>query len=513
MVEIFRFSFLNRNTLEVQGDKYVFNTDGTTEGRVTDGKFNVKFHLTLPTGREMSGNIEREARLKQDAGTGNLLISLKDILPNKKTRSLVVTGTLTDANMRARLFDLVHKMTYTDFDGRDIVLTSQFKNLPKGEFKTGLAELNLRGKMLPEVIDLKISADEYCHEHAIYSASAKYGGQFNFNINGNYYVGSGKKPTTYDVKTVINVPNTQIKSASLQSNGKFVIAQSETDSCEGQFKVTGTLNDKVFAVDTTVKGNAKSGSGNLKFNVPDMEPFSADGTYTMNIEEVNGDGKGTLNVHYGKDKTITVTTDVKVAGGGDDVAVQVGLKTPFDNAKNVDFTFKQVSLPPILHSLINCNSNMKNFQVTTGTSNSMRAEMKADDRRYALVSHTSFTTVNPKVDVMITYPNHPDVKFFFEMHNLGDNKYNAKLNMENFGDFNFISSAEGSFQSVENYNFVLDVDSPKMQIDKVHVELNSKKGGKGVEFKATENGKNIVSGSADFTMQDQNGKMEITGQR
>src|ERR1700755_2047875 len=105
--------------------------------------------------------------------------------------------------------------------------------------------------------------------------------------------------------------------------------------------------------------------------------------------------------------------------------------------------------------------------------------MKADDKRYALVSQTSFISTNPKVDVILTYPNHPDVKFFFEMHNLGDYKYNGKLNMENFGDFNFISSAEGTFQSMENYNLVLDIDSPKIQINKVHVEMNSKKGGKG----------------------------------
>lgn len=292
----------------------------------------------------MSGNVEREARLKQEVGNGNLLISLKDILPNKKTRSMVVTGKLSDANIQSKLFNLVHKITFTDFDGRDVVLSTNFKNVPKGEYRNGAAELNVRGSKLPEVIDLKISADEYCHEHAVYSASAKYGGQFNFNINGNYYVGTGKKPTTYDVKTTLNVPNTKIKTATLQSNGKFLVPQNPTDAYEGQFKVTGTLNDKVFSADTTLKGNSESGSGNLKFNVPDMDPFSAEGSYTLNIEnDVNGDGKGKLDVHYGKGQTVSVSTDVKVAAGGDDIAVQVGLKTPFDNAKNVDFSFKQVS--------------------------------------------------------------------------------------------------------------------------------------------------------------------------
>lgn len=287
--------------------------------------------------------MEREARLKQDIGSANLFVSLKDILPNKKTRSFVATGTLSNANIRKRLFDLVHKVTYTDFDGRDIVLNSHFKNVPKGEYKNGAAELNLSGSMLPEVIDLQISADEYCHEHAVYTASAKYGPQFNVKINGNYYVGGGTKPTTYDVKATVNVPNTQVQSATLQSNGKFVLPQTETDLYEGQFKVTGALNNKAFSVDTTLKGNGKVGSGNLKFNVPDMDPFSADGTYTLNGDEVNFDGKGTLNVHYGKGQAVVASTDFKVAGGGDDVAVQVGLKTPFDNAKNVDFTFKQVS--------------------------------------------------------------------------------------------------------------------------------------------------------------------------
>lgn len=298
----------------------------------------------------MSGNIQREMRLKQDIATGNIQVAFKDILPNKKTRSFVLTGTLTDGDLRAKLFNLVHKVTYTDFDGRDVILSSQFKNLPKGKYKNGAAELNLRGSLLPEVIDFKISADEYCPIHAIYSASAKYGGQFNININGNYYVGGNHyvgvatKPTTYDVKTVINVPNTQIKSINLHSNGKFMTPQTDDDVYEGQFKVTGTLNDKVLAIDTTLKGNGKVGSGNLNFNVPDVEPFSADGTYSLNIQETDGDGKGTLNIHYSKGKTVAISTDVKVAGGGNDVSIQVGLKTPFDNAKDVDFTYKRVSL-------------------------------------------------------------------------------------------------------------------------------------------------------------------------
>ncbi|KAJ6644415.1 Apolipophorin [Pseudolycoriella hygida] len=484
-------SFDSKNTVEVQGEKYTFNSEGSRTGRMIDGKSNLKYQLTLPNGRELSGAFDRDTRLDQDISNGKMQISLKDLLPTKKTRTLLVTGTLTDSNLRTGIFDLVHKITYTDFDGRDLVLASQFKHVPKGEFKSGLAELNLRGTLLPEVLDFKISADEYCKEHAIYSASAKYGGQFNYNINGNYYVGGGTKPTTYDVKTVINIPNTDIKSINFQSNGKFVAPETETDPYDAQFKVSGTLNNKVFAIDSTVKGNNKSGSGNLNINVPDMEPFSTHGSYTSNIGDADSDIKGNFNLNYGKGKTFAITTDSKVAGGGNDVDISIGLKTPFEQGKNVDFSFKQVSA-------VNLNT--------------MRAEMKADDKKYTLATVTSFTATNPKIDVVFTSTGQPDARFMFELNNLGDAKYNSKLNLENFGEFNFASSVDGSFQSVENYHFVFDIDSPKIHINKIHGELNSKKSGKGIEMKITENGKNLISGNADFTVQDQNGKMEIGGQ-
>lgn len=84
--------------------------------------------------------------------------------------------------------------------------------------------------------------------------------------------------------------------------------------------------------------------------------------------------------------------------------------------------------------------------------------------------------------------------------------------MQNIGDFYLTGDSEILFQSIENFYLISDIDSPKLKLNKVHVDVRSKSnaGAKGIEFKATSDNKNIISGSADYTIK-HDGKTEIEG--
>lgn len=87
------------------------------------------------------------------------------------------------------------------------------------------------------------------------------------------------------------------------------------------------------------------------------------------------------------------------------------------------------------------------------------------------------------------------------------------MQIENFGDFYFTGNGETLFQSIENFYFTIDVDSPKLKLNNVHADVRSKNsatGAKGIEFKASANNKNIISGAADYSIK-HDGKTEIEG--
>lgn len=333
-------NFNTQNTLDIQSEKYQFNGEGQRDGSIDEGKMNSKFALILPSKREFGAEFEREVNLKAPKATGKARIKLVDTMPDRKFRSVSVDSKLTDGDYKAKLFQYFVIVEYVDLNGKNVVLDTNFKHLPNGHFKVAAAAVTVRGSLLSEVIDLLISADEYCPEHAVYRATAKYGGQLNANINGNYYVGGRGKPGTYEFNAQVNIPNTKIKSIRLQSNAKYLAPQTADGLYEGQFKVSGSLDDKTLSLDTTAKGNGKHGSGNININLPETDPISAEGSYSFEgDEETEIHSTVSLKCQYGKGKLVKVSGDLKRTPGKE-ATFHGQLQTPLEQAKIIDITYK-----------------------------------------------------------------------------------------------------------------------------------------------------------------------------
>lgn len=487
-------SFDSKNKLEIFSEKYEFNVQGAQTGPVTDGTTNGKFSLTLPTGRQLSGDIKREVNSKDEKkSTGSVVANLYDKLPGGKQQTLALTGSLKDGDFKARFFDMVHNLKFTNFEGKDIDVQLDTKHQPAGHFKTAAFHVKVRGSLVPQVSELAVDLDEYCENHAVYRVGGKYGNDFDGEVSGNYHVGKPGKAHTHEVKGKVNIPQAPIKSLAVESKGSYLEPEGDNGLFAVEYAGSFGYNDKVIVLTTTAKGNTNHGTGNLKLNLPDADPFAAEGSYNYEGKE---DGpiatKGSFKVTYGKGKTVEFNGDAK-ATGAEDVAVHATLKTDFEKAKNVDLTFKHV----------------KSGEHAYNT----KLNLVADDKAYSVDNAVVLSESSPSVDFNLGYPG-KTVKVYGGFKLLSDRAFKADAKVQNFGDFNLDANVEANYQSYETFYAKAFVDAPKLNANKVSVELHSKPGnsGKGVEFKASSDGKNILSGYADYSVKEQGKTTIIEGQ-
>jgi hypothetical protein len=281
--------FDSKNNFEVLSEKYSLNMFGQQTGPVNDGTIKGKFELGLPTGRQISGDFNREVHMKGDTGNGNVDFRVADKLPNKKSRSFAMSGKFVGDDLKAKHFDLTHQLKYNDFDGKNLVVDMHNKHFAKSPGKNSFAgQISASGSLMAQPTEFKVVIDEYTDSNAVYNFVAKYGNQMSGNVAGSYDMGGRGKPSSHEFKASVNVPQTKLEKLEFESTGNFL--QSETDAKLVEFKYLGrvAVNNKEVKVDTNGKGNGQAGSGSFKLSLPDQQPISAEGGYVF---EEGNEGK------------------------------------------------------------------------------------------------------------------------------------------------------------------------------------------------------------------------------
>lgn len=227
-------SINSKNEVEVFSERYSFNVDASNEGTFTDGKQKGSAEVQLPTGRKLSFNADRDVKLSKDGkGSGSFHLTSTDELPNKQTRQAVVDMKVNDLSPKAGFFDFVGSMKYRAYDNKDLKVQVSAKNLQKGHYSTASGSLQVDGALAPEVAVIKINLDEYCENHAIYSASGKYGQVGDIDINGKFYAAKENRPHSHDFNGVLNMPKTKMQKLTVTSNGQLT----EPADAEGAYIV------------------------------------------------------------------------------------------------------------------------------------------------------------------------------------------------------------------------------------------------------------------------------------
>ena len=140
-------------------------------------------------------------------------------------------------------------------------------------------------------------------------------------------------------------------------------------------------------------------------------------------------------------------------------------------------------------------------------------EVNIDEKQYKETMVFVLSDRTPSIDIVYNVHGYPEAKFNAALNRLADQKLQGKLLMENFGDFSFVGTGEIHYGSIETFYLTLNMDSDKLKLNKINIQIRTKpsSGGKGIEFTATTDNKNIVSGSADYTVKE-SGKTVIEGQ-
>uniref|UniRef100_A0A2M3ZDY1 Putative apolipophorins n=1 Tax=Anopheles braziliensis TaxID=58242 RepID=A0A2M3ZDY1_9DIPT len=483
-------NFDSKNKVEVFSEKYELNVQGQGNPRGVDGTFTTKFALVLPTGRQFGGDFKRDISTKDEKKNGKMVTNLYDKQPGGKQRTLQVTGTLKDADFRAKLFDALHNVQYTDLDGQTVVVDVTLKHVPAGNYKAAAGSVKLSGTLLPQPAELSLNIDEYCEHHAKYRVGGKYGADFGSTVNGYYHIGGHGKPATHQLDVAVTAPGYKL---GVVSNGKFLHPEADDGVYDIDYNGSIDYNGQKASVATQAKGNLNRGNGNLKLNLPNIDPIAAEGSYTYDAKD---DGalatNGALKVTYGQGKTFDFTGSAKVPSA-DDVQVHVTLKSDFENVRSVDVTFKHAK--------------------SSESAYNTKLLVTADGKKYSVENAVVTLESNPSVDFTLGYPG-KTVKVYGSYKTLGHSAFKAEAKVQNLADFDLEANVEGNFDSYQTFYFKLYGDAPKLNANKLTVEVNAKPGanGKGVNFRASEGGKDILSGFADYSIKEQGKSTVIEGQ-
>lgn len=485
------------NEININGEKYQFEIDATRSGDYKIGKQNGKFVLRLPTQREIAGVLSRQTDFRSPKASGHGNIKLTDTVNQggRKVRSFELDATLKDGNREQRLFDIVHKLTVTDFDGKQIVVDSHVNHLPKGEFKSALAAVKLSGS-IPQPVEFTVAIKEYCAIHAVFSNNFKYGNTASLDLNGDYYVGEvGVKPTTFKLNGEVAIPQSKLKQLSFDTRGSLKYPNLKTDpngKFDYDFKFNAKLNEKNAAVDTKGKFGKNGGDLSLNVKLPETEPFAVDIDYNHDAQPEQYHGVGNVQVRYGNGKNIKFSGDGKVIEGKE-ISYHGSINTPYEKAKTIAVSFKS--------------------QKKDDNSYVLEAGLDIDDKKYKLSNAVVVSQLNPSFSLDVYYPQDKHSKIAIVTNRVGDHKYKLSVHLENINNFHLNSDVELSYYSFENFGLVIDLDAPAWKANKLHIDIHTKQNGnnKGIEFVATEQNKNIISGMADYSVKQEKGKTTIEG--
>lgn len=494
----------SKNKLTLFADTYELNFDVKRTGDQTKrGTLDGKFLVRSPTEREISGSITRNIDLEAAKPTGHGTVKLIDTIKagGHKSRSIELDAVLRDGNMKAYLFDALHTLTLTDFDGKNIIVEHVTKHMPAGDFKTASMSLKVKGSKLPNPFEFLISADEYCPVHAKYRAALKHG-DIHLNLNGDYAVGErGVKPSTYKIKGAAAIPQTKLKQLSFESSGslKQPAVNDQNAKYEYELKLKGNLNDQELTFATNGETNERSGKTSLNVKLPDVEPLSVDVNFNQNglwlqsnDENAVQTAQGGVTVNYGNGKVIQFSGDVKLTPEKQAV-IKANVRTPYEQAKNIDFS-------------INAEKKSDNEYASV-------FELTVDGKKWKLEEAFVVSKHSPSLKIDLWYPPNHHSEINLAVSRLADRKHKGTVRILNVNGFSLTGDAEVTYQNIENFNLLVDIDSAALKANKLHIEVTTKQnaGAKSVEFRASENAKNIISGHADYTVKEERGKTTIDG--
>ncbi|CAB3232890.1 unnamed protein product [Arctia plantaginis] len=484
-----KFEYNNRKFELNVHQEGVFDTVGKTNGLV---------ELVLPEGRCLTFKLNRDITNSNGNYNGVAEMVISDASKRGAADSSIsYKGKVTNANWDKEIFDYQGLIEVKLKDGRKLSDNFAFKRVPEGDKFKFEGKVEVTGNLIPKPIALSgfyIDTDSITNSDDKYRLKASYGDDTNFELFGVFvakFLENGENKYVNDYTVTIRLPFEKAHDLKWVNTVVYVRPDGK-DEIEYTLIELMQINSDVYKIDANGKGSAETGYGTVKLLVPHVDPLVLDIKYKNNENQDKYDSHVELKAKYGKGKSANIVTDASVA--------------PRDNR----LSFK-ASAP---HA-----EKFKNFEFAVHSKNPTPdtyisdVTIDADGHVYKSASNFVFSKSNPVIDVKYSSPDNPNSsRFFVKGNSLSSTQGKVEVKIENIREVSLDVISEASIQK-DNIDIKTVANSEKLGWKNYNVEITSKDAGSGkrLEFHATNDNKNIFSGSTSFISKQEGPKTIIEG--
>ncbi|CAG9133770.1 unnamed protein product [Plutella xylostella] len=496
--------FDSKNKLDYAGKKFELNVhkDGVVEVD-KDGKLAATVEVVLPTERVLSLKVNRDFVAKANTLNGHAEVVLSDAVKRGGAAStLTYKGKLADSNIEKRHFNYEGVVVIKLKDGKNLENNFFVKNTPQGENKLKYEfKTEVTGSLIPKPAAIAASVDYTDPDVAVldgqekYRLKANYGSDFGFESEtseeNRILNDKGDKKMQKDNTIQIRLPFEKAHDIKVVTHTFYLLPENK-DGFEFSVSHAVQVNADSYKVDASGKYGAKSGHGKIKVVAPHVDPISADGSYTLDVEGAKKTGSVELKSTYGKGKTATIAATATSAG--QEYTLNVKGNAP-----------QSEKLKKIEVNIVTKTPSVDSF------SNSVIVD--ADGRVYKSDVALVYSKAHPFIDLKYSSPSsNKPMRLYLKGNALSSNQGKIDVKIENVKDLSLDATSEGTITK-DNVVLKLAANSEKLGLKNYKVDISSKDAGSGkrLEFHATNDGKNVFSGSTSYISKQEGPKTIIEG--
>ncbi|XP_028026671.1 apolipophorins isoform X1 [Bombyx mandarina] len=478
----------SKNKLEYGGKNFELNIHLEGNFDLT-GATRAKVEIVLPNERCLSYEVNRNIAVNNAGlynGFAKVLISDEE-KRGAAASTIKYEAKIRDTNIEKQIISYEGQLEFqfkNKGQSQDLKNTFSLRNFPDGDklynfdFKT-----DVRGNLIPKPASLVASVTYDSSMSMLddkYRFKGNYGDDISFELAGvqEIKLTKGEKKFNDDFALTIRLPFEKahdIKWVStilfLQPEGKDFVEYTLIESVQ--------INADVYKIDMNGKKSVNDGTGTLKFLVPHVDPFILDYKYKNGLEGEKKSNAFEVRAKYGKGKSAAITLDTAFSPHENYLQFK-GQAPQAENLKKLEFTINSKNPSP--------------------DSYSSTLIVDADGRVYKLENNVVLSKAHPVLDLKYSSPssNRPR-KIYIKGTSLSSTQGKIEVNLQDINGICLDAVSEGNIQK-DNIAIKFQGNSKELGMKNYIVEISSKDAGSGkrLEFHATNDNKNVLSGSTSF---------------
>ncbi|CAG9770462.1 unnamed protein product [Ceutorhynchus assimilis] len=484
----------SKNKVDILGHPLEVNLKGSRSGDRQTGKIDGELEVTLPGEQYLLAKSSCQHEGHDDLSSGQQQSSI-EYRKNKNStgRKYAYKTTWKNANMDEGVGDVDINMS-ADGNGKNINADISVKSSKNGDDRS----LNLVNKVSGSLLrqPYEISMVGHCKRGIVsdYEVRSSYGQANTVHLRGNHDFSGPTKKGKMNLQVASEHP--QLRSLNVDLDGN-VVKQEDPNapvSVEGSVNVQAN-NDQGPIVDLKSRGKVTVSpqAGQLKLNLAlnKIEPIDVTGSY--DLKENQQGGSSSVTVNYGKGQTVKY--DVALDRLAEhQYKLVLAMQTPIEGYKSSQMT-------------VNTKRVKENHAVSD-------VVLVVDGKTWKTNSELIISDISPLIDFKLTTPEGKVKQLYFKANKISNRQFDGAVKLiDEQNDFIYESSGAVNVEDVENLIVKGQVNSPKLNLDKIEYEAHNK-GGNGdrkMQVSVKTAGKNYISGNLNYAAKEENGKFIIDG--